>query len=61
MSSKIWKVRGRDGKLTDEELIEMIKKGELSYDDHISTSEMKAWMKIKDTIYQFYLKREVLK
>ena len=55
--NKIWKVRGRDGRYSDEELIRMIQKGELSGDDYISTNEMKTWMKIRDTIYQFYLKR----
>ncbi|MBR0462144.1 MAG: DUF4339 domain-containing protein [Erysipelotrichaceae bacterium] len=55
--NKIWRIRGKEGRFTDEELIRMIEKGELSKDDYISTNEMKTWMKIKDTIYQFYLKR----
>ena len=53
--NKIWKIRGLEGKYTDEELITMIKNGELSGNDYISNSDMKTWMKIKDTIYQFYL------
>ena len=55
--NKIWKIRGREGRFTDEELIRMIENGEVTRDDYISTNEMKTWMKIKDTIYQFYLKR----
>ncbi|MBR3227167.1 MAG: DUF4339 domain-containing protein [Erysipelotrichaceae bacterium] len=54
--NKIWKIRGKEGKFTDEELIRMIKEGELSYDDYITTNEMKTWLRIRDTIYQFYLK-----
>lgn len=53
--NKIWRIRGIEGKYTDAELILMIKKGELSGNDYISNSDMKTWMKIKDTIYQFYL------
>ena len=53
--NKLWKIRGYEGKFTDNELIEMIKKGRLFPDDYISNNEMKTWMKIKDTIYQFYL------
>ena len=55
--NKIWKIRGKDEKFTDEELIRMISDGELSYDDYITTNEMKTWLKIGDTIYQFYLRR----
>ena len=54
--NKIWKIRGKEGKFTDEELIRMIQDGELSYDDYITTNEMKTWLRIRDTIYQFYLK-----
>ena len=55
MSSKIWKIRGKEEKVSDEDLIFMISHNELSEDDYISTNDMKKWMKIKDTIYQFYL------
>lgn len=56
--NKIWKIRGKDEKITDEELIKMIKEGRLSKDDYISNSDMKTYMKIEDTIYQYYLRRE---
>ena len=53
--NKLWKIRGYEGKFSDNELIEMIKNDKLFADDYISNNEMKTWMKIKDTIYQFYL------
>jgi len=53
--NKIWKIRGLDGKYSDEELIGMIKNSQLSKDDSITNSDMKIWLKIEDTIYQFYL------
>lgn len=56
--NKIWKIRGKEGKFTDEELIKMIKEGQLSHDDYISTDDMKTYMKVEDTIYEYYLKKE---
>lgn len=56
--SKIWKIRGKEEKVSDEDLIDMIKEGRLSKDDYISTSDMKSFMKIEDTIYQYYLRRD---
>lgn len=54
--SKIWKIRGKDEKISDEDLIKMIKEGRLSKDDYISNSDMKNFIKIEDTIYQYYLR-----
>lgn len=56
MSSKIWKVKGHINKYTDEELIRMIKVGKLKGRDHITTSDMKTWVQIDDSIYSFYLR-----
>lgn len=56
--NKIWKIRGFEGKFSDEELIKMIKEGRLLASDYISTKDMKNWIKIEDSIYQFYLRRE---
>lgn len=53
--NKIWRIRGKEGKYTDEELINMIKQGALYKEDYITNSDMKTWIKIEDTIYQFYL------
>ena len=56
--AKIWKVKGKDRKLTDSELIEAIKSGEIKGDDAVSTRDMKIWVNIKDSVYQFYIKEE---
>jgi len=54
-NTKIWKVRGLKDKFTDEELVQMISNAYLKGDDYISSADMKSWLKIKDSIYQFYL------
>lgn len=56
--AKIWKVKGKDRNLTDSELIEAIKSGEIKGDDAVSTRDMKIWVNIKDSVYQFYIKEE---
>ena len=53
--SKIWRIKGFEGTFTDEELIELILSGELKPDYAITTREMKKWVKLKDSIYQYYL------
>lgn len=53
--NKLWRIRGKEGKYTDEELIALIKRGELKGEDYIANSELKKWMRIQNTIYQFYL------
>ena len=53
--SKIWRIKGFEGQFTDEELIELILSGELKPDYAITTKEMKKWVKLKDSIYQYYL------
>ena len=56
--AKIWKVKGKDRNLTDSELIEAIKSGEIKGNDAVSTRDMKIWVNIKDSVYQFYIKEE---
>ena len=56
--NKIWKIKGFEGTFTDEEMIELIKSGEVKKDYAITTREMKKWIKVKQSIYQFYLKEE---
>lgn len=51
-------IKGKNEKYSDEELVSMIEQGVLNGDDYIGTAEMKVWIKIKDTIYQFYLKED---
>lgn len=57
--NKIWKVRGDNITYTDEELIKMIKDGSLNANDYIATKEMKKWIQIKESIYQYYIEGEI--
>ncbi|MBQ6559342.1 MAG: DUF4339 domain-containing protein [Erysipelotrichaceae bacterium] len=56
--NKIWKIKGYEGSFTDEELIGMISSGQVKKDFAITTKEMKKWVKVSDSIYQFYLKED---
>lgn len=55
---KIWQIKDRPKALmlTDEELILAIKNGLLKGDDILLSLELKEEVKIKDSIYSFYLK-----
>ena len=53
--NKVWKVKGFEGVFTDEEIIKLIKSGELKPDYSLTTREMKKWVKLKQSIYQYYL------
>ena len=53
--SKVWRVKGYEGSYSDEELIELIKSKELKPDHAITTREMKKWVRLKDSIYQYYM------
>ncbi len=52
----IWTIKGRKEKVSDEDLIEMIKNGELSGSDYIKTRELSRFVRVDDSIYEFYLK-----
>lgn len=56
MKQQIWKIRGVKERFSDEELVEMIKQGSLSGENYIVTNDMKEWVQVKESIYQFYLK-----
>ncbi len=56
MNKNIWTIKGRKEKVSDETLIEMIKKGELTKDDFIKNRDLGRFVKIDDSIYEFYLK-----
>ena len=56
--NKMWKIKGFEGQFSDEEVIDLIKKGEIKKDYSLSTREMKKWVKLKDNIYQYYLEDE---
>ena len=53
---EVWIVKGIDQKYSDEELVKLIKQGILGADDYIATKELNKWVKISDSIYQYYLK-----
>ena len=53
--NKIWRIKGFEGSFSDEELVELIRNGELKGDYAITTKEMKRWVRLKDSIYQFYM------
>lgn len=53
--NKVWKIKGFEGQFSDEEVVTLIKRGELKPDYSLSTKEMKKWVKLKDSIYQYYL------
>lgn len=51
---KTWKVKDK-GYCSDEDLIAFIKKGTVSCDDFVSSDLIKEEVKIKDSVYSFYL------
>ena len=56
MNKNIWTIKGRKEKVSDELLIKMIKNGELTKDDYIKNRDLNRFVKIDDSIYEFYLK-----
>lgn len=56
MNKNIWTIKGRKEKVSDEVLIEMIKNGELTKDDYIKNRDLGRFVKLDDSIYEFYLK-----
>lgn len=55
MNNKLWIVRNNKQRYSDEELISLIKQGKLKANDYIATKEMKHFIQIKDSIYEYYL------
>ena len=58
MNKILWTIKGKEEKVSDEELIEMIKSGKLTKDDLIKNRDLKKFVSIADLIYGFYLKGE---
>ena len=54
MMKKTWKVKNKND-YTDEELIEAIKQGTINGNDLIISDMLKDYIKVSDSIYQFYL------
>ena len=52
--NKIWKIRGLDNSFSDEELVELIRLGKIKKEAMVSSKDMKIWICLKDSIYQFY-------
>jgi len=52
--NKIFRINGVKGRFTEDEIIEMIEENIISEDDYITTPELKQWIKVSNTIYQFY-------
>lgn len=58
MNKILWTIKGKEEKVSDEELIEMIKSGKLTKDDLIKNRDLKKFVSIADSIYGFYLRGE---
>ncbi len=58
MNKNIWTIKGRKEKVSDEVLIKMIKNGELTKNDYIKNRDLNRFVKIDDSIYEFYLRGE---
>ena len=58
MANKIWKIKGYEGTFTDDQIVSLIKSNKLNGENSITTRDIKTYIKIKDSIYQYYLKRE---
>lgn len=58
MASKIWKIKGYEGTFSDEQIIKLIKRGKLTGEDSLCSKDIKNFIKIKDSIYQYYLGRK---
>lgn len=58
ISSKVWKIKDYEGTFTDEQIIALIKSGKLTGEDSLSSKDIKGYIKIKDSIYEYYLRKE---
>lgn len=52
----LWTIKGKKEKISDEKLIMLIKQGKLKGDDLIKNNDLKKFIPISDTIYEFYLR-----
>lgn len=58
MNSKVWKIKGYEGTFTDKQIVTLIKNGQLTGNDALSSKDIKGYIKIKDSIYECYLGKE---
>ena len=52
----LWTIKGKKEKISDEKLIMLIKQGKLKGDDLIKNNDLKKFIPLSDTIYEFYLR-----
>lgn len=57
-NNKIWKVQNDNNTYSDEELVELIKNGKINYDTRITNKDLKKWLKVEETLYNYYLREE---
>ena len=53
--NKIWKIKGFEGTFTDEDLITLIREGQVKPDYLLKSKDMKKWVALKESIYQYYM------
>ncbi|MBQ2656959.1 MAG: hypothetical protein IJF87_00120 [Erysipelotrichaceae bacterium] len=53
--NKIWKIKGFEGTFTDEDLITLIREGQVKDDYLLKSKDMKKYIALKDSIYQYYM------
>ena len=53
--NKIWKIKGFEGTFTDEDLITLISEGQVKDDYLLKSKDMKKYIALKDSIYQYYM------
>lgn len=52
--SRIWKIKGFEGTFNDEDLIALIREGQVKPEFLLKSKDMKEWIALKDSIYQYY-------
>lgn len=58
INNKVWKIKGYEGSFSDEQIISLIKSGKLNGEDALTCKDMKGYIKIKNSIYEYYLDKE---
>ena len=53
--NKIWKIKGFEGTFSDEDLIALIREGQVEPSFLLKNKDMKKWIALKDSIYQYYM------
>ena len=56
--AKVWKIEKYEGNFTDEQIISLIKSGKLTGEDALGSKDIKGYIKIKDSIYECYLRKD---